>query len=278
MTSGATKIHEAAFGKDCQAFSIRPLHLVDLRFNVNPFQGFIFKHAGNINLKVEVSDVSDDRLVFHSVEVLPANDIPASSRGDENIRFPDDLLQGGDLVTLHGSLKSADRVYLGYNYSRALPFQRLGTPLADVTITANDGNFACNHHVSSALQAVQQRLTASVQIVKLRFGTGIVNVECRATKLAAFHHLVKPVDACGSLLRKPVDSLQQLRIFLMNNGREITAVVENHVQLLTVRPEDRLLDTPVVFFEGLPLPCENRDTMGRKRSRRMVLRGENIAA
>src|ERR1700757_1197903 len=86
MTGGATEIHEAAFGEDRQTFSIRPFHLVDLRFNVDAFQAFIVKHAGDIDLKVEVPDVGDDCLVFHSVKMLPAYDVPTSGRGDKYIR------------------------------------------------------------------------------------------------------------------------------------------------------------------------------------------------
>src|SRR5271157_2291632 len=86
MAGSATKIHEATFGKDCQTFPIRPFHLVDLRFNVDAFQAFIFEHAGDINLKVEVADVCNDYLVFHSVEMLPAYGIISPQRCEPGFR------------------------------------------------------------------------------------------------------------------------------------------------------------------------------------------------
>src|SRR5260370_22562983 len=68
-----------------------------------------------------------------------------------------------------------------------------------------------------------------------------------------------------------------MRIFLVNKRGKIAAVIENHVELLTVRPENCLLDTPVVFFEGLTLPCEDRNPLCRKSGCRMILSGKDIA-
>src|SRR6202022_3087019 len=67
-----------------------------------------------------------------------------------------------------------------------------------------------------------------------------------------------------------------MRIFLVHKRGKIATVIENHVELLTVRPEYCLLDTPVVFFECLTLPGEDRNPMRRKSGRRMILRGEDI--
>src|ERR1700676_2764132 len=91
MAGSATKIHQATFGEDRQTFPIGPFHLVDLRFNVDAFQAFIFEHAGDINLKVEVADVATDPLLLQSLEMHPPYDVPTSGRSDEYIRFSDDL-------------------------------------------------------------------------------------------------------------------------------------------------------------------------------------------
>ena len=66
------KIHQATFGEDRHTFPIRPFHLVNLRLDVDALQVFVVKHAGDIDLKIEVPDVRDDRLVLHRIEMLHA--------------------------------------------------------------------------------------------------------------------------------------------------------------------------------------------------------------
>src|SRR5271165_3092948 len=141
MAGGAAKIHQTPFGENRQTFPVRPFHLIDLRFDVDAFQAFIFKHAGNINLEIEVSDVSDDRLVFHRVEMLPPYNVTTSGRSDEDTRFSDHVLQRCHLVTLLRSLESADRVNLGHDHSRTLSLQRLGTTLTHIAVSADDSDF-----------------------------------------------------------------------------------------------------------------------------------------
>ena len=51
-----------------------------------------------------------------------------------------------------------------------------------------------------------------------------------------------------------------LRVLFVNEGSEVTAVVENHVQGLTARERgESLLNAPVVLFLSLTLPSEDGD-------------------
>ena len=62
------------------------------------------------------------------------------------------------------------------------------------------GDLARNHHVGGALDAVDQRLAAAVEVVELGLGHGVVDVDGRDQQLALLQHLVEPVDAGGGLL------------------------------------------------------------------------------
>ena len=54
-----------------------------------------------------------------------------------------------------------------------------------------------------------------------------------------------------------------LRILLVDDRREVSAVIENHVQGLTTREaRDGLLDAPVVLLLGLALPRKDGHTSG----------------
>ena len=54
-----------------------------------------------------------------------------------------------------------------------------------VTVTDNNGHFACDHDVRGALDAVNERFTAAVEVVKLGLGDGVVpTISGRETPVA----------------------------------------------------------------------------------------------
>ena len=125
------------------------------------------RQAGHVDLVVEVADVADDRLVLHlpmcsavMMSRLPVAVMKMSARVD-------DVLDGADLVALHERLQGADRVDLGDDDARALAAQRRRAALAHVAVAADHGDFARHHHVGRAVDAVQQRVAAAVQVVEL---------------------------------------------------------------------------------------------------------------
>ena len=90
-------------------------------------------------------------------------------------------------------------------------------------------------------------------------------------------HTVQVVNTSGGLLGETLDSREELWVFFVNVGGEITTVVENHVQrLATGETLDGLVDTPDVFFLGLTLPGEDGDAGGSDGSSSMVLGGEDV--
>ena len=112
---------------------------------------------------------------------------------------PKRLFDRRDLVAFHRGLQRIDRIDFGHDHASAHPTQRLRRALADVAIAADDRDFAGQHDVGRALDAVGQRLAAAVQIVELRFRHRIVDVDRRNQKLAFLLHLVEAMHAGGGL-------------------------------------------------------------------------------
>ena len=71
------------------------------------------------------------------------------------------------LVPLHGGLERVDRIDLSDDDASAERLQRGGRPLADVSVAGHDARLAGQHDVGGTLDAVCQRLAASVQVVEL---------------------------------------------------------------------------------------------------------------
>ena len=112
------------------------------------------------------------------------DDVLVAGGGDEDVGRLDDVLERGDLVALHGRLQRADRVDLGDDDAGALAAQRLGAALADVAVAADHGHLAADHHVGGAVDAVDQRVAAAVEVVELRLGDRVVDVDRREEQLA----------------------------------------------------------------------------------------------
>ncbi len=127
--------------------------LVDLRLDLHPL-GARALEARDVDLVVEVADVADDRLVLHPLHVGQGDHVLVAGGRDEDVRGLDDLVERAHLIALHRRLQGADRVDLGDDHPRALPAQRVGAALADVAEAADDADLAADHHVGSAVDAV----------------------------------------------------------------------------------------------------------------------------
>merc|ERR1719422_2052152 len=102
-------------------------------------------------------DVADNGVVLHLEEMLADKDVLAAGGGDEDVAPGDCVLYGGHLVTLHGGLEGVDWIDLGDNDTAAEATQGLSGTLADVTVSGDEGNFAGQHNVGGALDAVDER-------------------------------------------------------------------------------------------------------------------------
>jgi hypothetical protein len=71
------------------------------------------------------------------------------------------------------------------------------------------------------------------------------------------------VDTGGGLLRDTLDVLEELGVLLVDEGGEVTSVVEDEVEGLAIgEGREGLLNAPDVLLLGLALPGVDRDTGG----------------
>ena len=73
----------------------------------------------------------------------------------------------------------------------------MSAAFADVAVTAYDRDFAGDHDIKCAIQSVDERMAAAVEIVELRFGDGIVDVDRGNQEPIFLMHLVKAMHAGG---------------------------------------------------------------------------------
>ena len=234
---------------------------------------------GNINLNVEVTNVANNGVVTHDLEVSASQDVTATSGGDEDLTLRSSLLHGGDLVALNSSLEGVDRVNLSDKDAGTHGAEGVRATLADVTVTGNNGDLTGDHNVGGTLDTVNKRLAATVEVVELGLGDGVVDVDGGDLELVLLEHSVKVVDTGGGLLGETVAAVELLGELVVNTGGQFTTVVEDEVKFLAIlEGRQLLLQAPVVLLIGLTLPGEDGDTSGGNGGGSMVLGGEDVAA
>lgn len=211
--------------------------------------------------------------------MLASENVTAASGGDEDLANLGSLLHGGDLEAGHGSLEGVDGVNLGDEDASTHGVQGHGAALADITETGDDGDLASNHDVGSTLDTVDEGLTAAVEVVELGLGDGVVDVDGGDKELALLEHAVEVVDTGGGLLRDTEAVLEHLRVLGVDEGGQVTTVIEDEVELAVIlEGNELLLEAPVVLLLGLALPGEDGDTGGGNGSGGVVLGAEDVAA
>ena len=245
-----------------------------------------------------------------------ADDALVAGGGDEDVGLVGGVLHRHDLVALHRRLQRVDRVDLGDPDLRRERAQRLRRALADVAVAGDAGDLAGDHHVGGALDAVDQRLAAAVEVVELALGDRVVDVDGAEQQRALDAHLLQAVhagrrllgdaDDLGGLARVPgrvlgelgLDAREQALLFLarrlgdhaevllgalaeVHQQGRVAAVVEDHVRAFALRAlggevEDAVGVVPVVL-ERLALDGEHRRAALGDRRGGVVLGREDVA-
>ena len=185
--------------------------------------------------------------------VAGEDDVLVAGGGDEDVGGVDDGFEGVDLEARHRGLEGADRVDLGDDDPGALTGERLGAALADVAVAADDGDLAADHDVGGSVDAVDEAVPASVQVVELRLGDRVVDVDRRETTGSPFFlHLVEAVDAGRGLLGHAADAGGDLREELGVVGEDRADSVRETPPTLRGRPRSASGTEPA-FSNSRPL-------------------------
>jgi hypothetical protein len=198
VSSGATQVNETTFSQKDDASAVGKSVTINLRLDVIPLT--VLLDPGNVDFAVEVTDIANDGVILHLLNMFGTDDSGAAGGSDEHVCLAAGLLHGGNFVTFHGGLESVDGINFRDDNTGSEGAERLGGSLTDVTVSSNDGNLTGNHDVSSALDSVEKGLTASVQVIELGLGNTVVDVDGREFELALGQTLVKVVDTSGGFL------------------------------------------------------------------------------
>lgn len=278
VAGSTAKVDETTLSQEDDVTAVG--HGVTVNLGLDVLDGLgVGLEPGNVNLNVEVTNVANNGIVTHDLEVSTSQDVTATSGGDEDLTLRSSLLHGGDLVALNGSLEGVDGVNLGDEDTSTHGAEGVRATLADVTVTGNNGDLTGNHNVGGTLDTVNKRLAATVEVVELGLGDGVVDVDGGDLELVLLEHSVEVVNTGGGLLGETVAAVELLGELVVDKRGQVTTIVKDEVELLAIlEGRELLLQAPVVLLVSLTLPGEDGDTSSGNGGGSVVLGGEDIAA
>ena len=277
MTCSAAKVHKTSFGKKDDVFTI---YIV----NINLWLHGIFRvtvaviQPGYIDLNIEVADVTYNYFVFHPAEMFFRDEVAATRSCHHDVCFCNGVYHALHFKTVHRCLKCADRIDLSNDHAAAGTRQGSSGTFTHIAITTYNGNLTGQHHIGSAADGVNQGFFTAVFVIELRLGYGIIHVDRRNRQGTLRHPFVQPVNTSSGFFRQTFNVLNQLRVFIEHNIREVTTIIQDHIQGAVCSSEEQgLFNTPVSFFNRLSFPGKHTDTCSSNGRSGMILCGEDVA-
>ena len=299
----------AALGEHDDALAVWPDDVVDLWLNFFPGDVGVFFQSTDLDFGVEVTDVTNDGVVLHGGHVFFGDHIEVTGGGHKDVGEFSGFVHGHHLEAFHAGLQGADGVDFGDEDGGALAAEGLGAALAHVAVAADHGLFTRHHDVGGALDAVDQGFAAAVEVVELRLGDAVVDVDggeqirvpLRCALDEAMHAgggFFGNADDRGSLAGVEGGVFGQLGLDRWRRGMRssslsgsrsrtvdvlfsvacrggqqggVTTVVEDQVGLFTVGPVEEAVGVFPVLFQGLALLGEDRGCRLRRWRRRRGL-------
>lgn len=275
VTGGTAEVDQTALGEQNDVLAVQE---VAVNLGLDVLDGLsVGLEPGNVDLNVEVANVADNSVVAHGLEVTANKDVTATGGGNEDLTDLGGLIHSLDLVALDSGLEGVDGVNLSDDDAGTHGVESLGTALADITVTGDDTDLTGDHDIGSTLDTIDEGLTATVQVVELGLSNTVVDVDGGNLELAILQHAVQVVDTGGGLLGDTEAVVEHLGVLGVDEGGEVTTVIENEVELLVVlEGKQLLLKAPLVLLLGLTLPGENGDAAGGDGGGGVVLGGEML--
>lgn len=314
VSSGASKVDESSFGEQDDGGSVGENVLVDLGLDVDLLDSGVGVESSDVDFSIEVANVANDGILSHLGHVLNGDDVAVSGGGNVDLGDGENLLEGLDFESSHAGLESADGVDFSDDNAGSLSAEGFSTSLSDISVTGDDGDLSGKHDVGGAVDGVDQRVTATVDVIELGLGDRVVNVDGGEEEGSFLHHLVESVDTSGGFLRNSLnvgDDLVEVSGVLLEDALEegvddlefrvsfivfqdggvvlsgvttvdeegsITTIVDDEFGSLFSGEEDGSPGAFPVVFQVLSLPGEDGGSSGSDGSSSVVLGAVDVAA
>jgi len=134
--------------------AIWELKAVDLVFDIFNLHSWVLLKASQINLVIEMADVTNDGVVLHLSHVFDHDNLIASSCCDEDVSGLENTLESLHFEAFHASLQGANWVAFSDNDASSACLHCSCTSLTDITVSADDNLLSSDHNISSSHKTI----------------------------------------------------------------------------------------------------------------------------
>jgi len=139
---------------------------VDTFFYVLSFDSFPGSESYGIDFVIEVTNISNNCIIFHLSHMVGHDDMFVSCGGDKNISFFYNFFKSYNFDSVHTGLQGTDRVDFSNIYSGSTSFHGLYRPFTYISVSTNYNFFTCDHNISSSENTISKRVSATINIIK----------------------------------------------------------------------------------------------------------------
>merc|ERR1712176_396653 len=145
MSRSTSQVKKTTRREHNDAMTVWKNEAVDLWLDVFHLDTWELLQLGHLNLVVKVTDVANNRVVFHFLHVLQSDDFEITCGCCEDVNLAYHGFQCDNLEALHARLQSTNWVDLGHQNTSAGATHSESTALANIAVSADECTFATDH-------------------------------------------------------------------------------------------------------------------------------------
>src|SRR5262249_47480637 len=118
MPGSAAQVDKATLGEDDNVFAI---YIINIHLGLDGIFGMAIVpgEPGDVDLYIEVADVTNDLLVLHQFEMIASDQVAETGSGHDDVGLFQRIDHFLYYETIHGRLQCPDRIDLGNDHTAA---------------------------------------------------------------------------------------------------------------------------------------------------------------
>ena len=177
MTSSTTEVEKSSFSEDNNTMSIRENITISLWFNVDLFNSWIVLKTLHVKFIIEMTNVSNNSIIFHFRHLISHNNVFVTSSSDEDISLRNNGVKSDNINSFHKSLKCTNRVTFSNINSSIASLHGLSATFTNISKSTDNYLFTRNHYISSSHDSVWERMSASIDVIEFGFSYRIIDID-----------------------------------------------------------------------------------------------------
>src|SRR5581483_833729 len=185
-----------------------------------------------IDFQIEMTGITDNRPVFHALEMLDINHMPIAGHRYKNVAKTGGFRQLHHSEPVHSSFQSFNRIDFSDDDIRTKATPTHSHSLAAPAIAHHHNGLPGKEYVSSPDHTVKGTLPRSIPVVEHMFCLRVINGNRRKPQDAITQHRPQSVNPCSRLFSTSDDFINLPRPLLNQCRNDIGTIIYDQLRLV----------------------------------------------